>query len=291
MAENNQTANPFLSESETKNVSSPFASPKTSSTPARGESAAHLPKKTEPVQGEKAVSTTSKSFIEMPGPKFGGDTKNNPLPVSRKKRIHFWIGGLIVLLVAAGAYWWWQRTAEETLIETPSEVETPAAVAPVVTEEVPIILPDDLASYRSENFKAGEIVLLGEAEFLLGDDGIEPLTFEGIRGEAFTEKNKQEVKLVISWKTNKLSSAEIAYAKGIGQTPKTITEEDYSYNHSVILTGLDPASTYLYTVKAADRFGNVVTSEPYAVFTGARSVSLFDLIAGAIGDVFGWAVK
>ncbi len=125
----------------------------------------------------------------------------------------------------------------------------------------------------------------------MGDEGIEPLTLEGIRGEAFTEKNKQEVKLVISWKTNKLSQAEIAYAKGIGQTPTIVTEDDYSYNHSMIITGLDPASTYLYTVKALDRFGNVATSEPYAVFTGARSVSLFDLIAGAIGDVFGWAVK
>ncbi len=294
MAENNPTNNPFLSENEAKNIPEPSAAPKTLATPSQVEPFAVSENPTEVSSTTIAIPSVRPIAIKGPaldGPSSGGASLTGG--VSKRSWRHWGMVIVLALLIGGGVYRWWQRPAEtpaETV--TPTETEPqPTTSTPTVTEEVPPVLLEDLASYKSENFKAGEIVFLGDTQFLLGDEGVEPLTLEGIRGEAFTEKNKQEVKLVITWKTNKLSSAEIAYAKGIGQTPKTVTEDDYSYNHSVILTGLDPASTYLYTVKAADRFGNVVTSEPYAVFTGARSVSLFDLIAGAIGDVFGWAVK
>ena len=147
------------------------------------------------------------------------------------------------------------------------------------------------ANYQSENFRVGDIAIGGEAEFLLTEDTPEPLEITAIRGETFTEKNKPEVKLVLNWTTNKLARSEISYSKGAGQTKKTASEEDYSLNHSLIIAGLDQASTYVYAISARDRFGNEIISDAYAVYTGSRTVSLFDLIAGAIGDVFGWAVS
>ncbi|MEP7162313.1 MAG: hypothetical protein ABI747_00940 [Candidatus Moraniibacteriota bacterium] len=205
----------------------------------------------------------------------------------------YWWGGVVllsVILVGAGVFFWFRNK---------SAVSPPVPSAPLKTEttkpsESQAILPETPkgnAEYESENFKAGEIVFGGELAFLQGEEDVAPLEISDIRGEAFTEKNKQEVKLVVTWKTNKLSLAEVGYAKGVGQAEKKVSEADYSFNHSLIITGLDPASTYLYTIKGQDRFGQEVTSEPHAVFTGARSVSLFDLIAGAIGDVFGWAVN
>lgn len=257
-----------------------------------------------PSQGTVPPASTSvKAPQVIKGPAIGGPaqmtTQELLAPdeeeIKKKRRRIFWIllGILSIGGIALSLYWWWQRPIEEI---APTAESRPAAVpstsqTPTILEQVPPVLLDDTANYRSENFKVGEIVLLGEAQFLQTDEGIAPLSINGIRGEAFTEKNKQEVKLVITWNTNKLAAAEVSYAKGLGQTPKIVQTEDLAYDHSIILTGLDPASTYLYTIKATDRFGNVVTSEPYAVFTGARSVSLFDLIAGAIGEVFGWAVK
>jgi hypothetical protein len=146
-------------------------------------------------------------------------------------------------------------------------------------------------NYQSENFRVGDIAIGGEAEFLLTEDAPESLEISAIRGEAFNEKNKQEVKLVLSWKTNKLAKSEIMYSKGVGQTEKTVSEDDYALNHSLIISGLDQASTYIYTIASQDRFGNKITSDPYAVYTGSRTVSLFDLIANAVGDVFGWAIN
>jgi hypothetical protein len=147
------------------------------------------------------------------------------------------------------------------------------------------------ANYQSENFRVGDIAIGGEAEFLLTEDTPEPLEISAIRGEAFNEKNKQEVKLVLSWKTNKLAKSEIMYSKGVGQAEKTVSEDDYALNHSLIISGLDQASTYIYTIASQDRFGNSITSNPYAVYTGSRTVSLFDLIANAVGEVFGWAIN
>lgn len=200
---------------------------------------------------------------------------------------------LVFVGVIAGVMYWWFHNAGTVpaTLEPKPVAEVKESTPPALSSEgATLALPDDNANFESEHFKAGEIVIGGELQFLIDESEVGALTVENIRGEAFTEKNKQEVKLVVTWTTNKLALASVRYSKGIGQTERGVDEGDYSYNHSVIISGLDPASTYLYTIDVSDRYGNRVKSEPHAVFTGARTVSLFDLIAGAIGEVFGWAV-
>ncbi len=202
-----------------------------------------------------------------------------------------------LILIGVGGFVFYQKFLAQP------KVETAQALAPVTTEKASTIASGSDtaatvltplfgdANYRSENFRVGDVSIGGEAEFLLSEDNPEPLEISSIRGEAFTEKNKAEVKLVISWHTNKLAKSTISYSKGVGQTKKAIEEDDYSLNHSLIIPGLEQASTYVYVIDGSDRFGNQITSESHAVYTGSRTISLFDLIAGAVGDVFGWAIK
>lgn len=203
---------------------------------------------------------------------------------------------IILLLLGGGGYgfFWWKNSRGDaapdaepgvTRTETSSVLRSTESVT---LEQLPLFGD---TNYQSESFRVGDIAIGGEAEFLLFEDNPAPLEVSAIRGEAFTEKNKQEVKLVVSWRTNKLAKSSVSYSKGIGQAKKNIDEEDYSLNHSVIIPGLDQASTYIYEIVAGDRFGNEITSESHAVYTGSRTVSLFDLIANAVGEVFGWAVK
>ncbi|MEK9151242.1 MAG: hypothetical protein AAB547_01275 [Patescibacteria group bacterium] len=218
------------------------------------------------------------------------------MAISQKSRWIITFGMLILLSFVA--YLVLQRMLyplpQEGIPVSPSlpaaSKKTEVSKTETVTDTGPAELSGD-AHYQSENFRVGDIAIGGEAEFLLTENTPEPLKISAIRGETFIEKNKQEVKLVLNWKTNKLAKSEIRYSKGTGQEGKTASEEDYSLNHSLIIPGLDQASTYIYTIAAQDRFGNAVVSDPYAVYTGSRTVSLFDLIAGAIGDVFGWAVS
>lgn len=251
------------------------------------------PARVVPENSSEPVSVAQKKSVS---PAVDTSSEAIPTPSSkwRHKAVRRGMIALILVALVAGVMYWWFRDVGDVAVvpETPkptttAEPATPPSLAP---DTGTLALPDDSANYESENFKAGEIVIGGELQFLVDEDEVGALTVENIRGEAFTEKNKQEVKLVVTWTTNKLALASVRYSKGIGQTERAVDETDYSYNHSVIISGLDPASTYLYTIDASDRYGNRVKSEPHAVFTGARTVSLFDLIAGAIGEVFGWAV-
>lgn len=178
-------------------------------------------------------------------------------------------------------------SATNVVEKTPTSALVQNDIA-VPSESVPLF---GSANYASENFRVGDVAIGGEAEFLLTEDSPEPIAIDSIRGESFVEKNKQEVKLVLSWRTNKLARSTVEYSKGAGQAKKSVSEDDYGLNHSMVIGGLDQASTYVYAVSATDRFGNSIMSESHAVYTGSKTVSLFDLIAGAIGDVFGWAVK
>ena len=59
----------------------------------------------------------------------------------------------------------------------------------------------------------------------------------------------------------------------------------------MIIGGLEPATAYVYSIKARDRWGNETNSDYYAVYTGSKMVSVFELIVKALEETFGWAVK
>lgn len=215
--------------------------------------------------------------------------------ILEKKFLLIFIFGLILLGVG-GYIFFRQKNNNTQTTETPSSTQNETQGSLLSLSDNALSENDTEAvatnaEYQSENFRVGDIAIGGEAQFLMNEDTPEPLAITSIRGEAFTEKNKQEVKLVVSWRTNKLAKSTVAYSKGVGQTQKTIEEEDYSLNHSAIIPGLDQASTYVYEIRSSDRFGGTSTSESHAVYTGSRTVSLFDLIANAVSEVFGWAVK
>jgi hypothetical protein len=147
------------------------------------------------------------------------------------------------------------------------------------------------APYRSEHFRVGEMAIGGEAALMVPESDSSPLEISSVRGEAFTEKGKTTSKLVITWDTSKPSKSSISFGKGVGQAEGVINEDAYGKSHSVVIPDIAQSSTYVYVITSRDQFGNEVMSDPYAVYTGARDVSLFELIAGAVGEVFGWAVN
>ena len=214
---------------------------------------------------------------------------------SRKK----WIVIILLLLLLFGGVSWYAYSrytkktdvVEQTIPEQKKEDVKPQNLQPATTslDKLSTEALFGTAQYESESFKVGDIAVGGEAELILLEDSPEPLEITGVRGESFTEKNNQGVKLVLTWQTNKLAKSVIQYSK-VGQEKQDITEADYSFSHSIIIPALEQASTYIYVINAEDRFGNKFTSDSYAVSTGSKTISLFDLIAGAIGDTFGWAV-
>lgn len=231
---------------------------------------------------------------ETPGSEGGSPASKSFL--SRWK--YLLIGG-VVFLVAVAVFSLWFRN--RSFVDGPTEsapivvTTTPGEAADddilAVTKETPVVMvvPSD-ATYESEHFRVGEIAIGGELALIVPEDDPSPLEVLSVRGEAFSEKGGNSTKLILTWETNKPAVSDIAYGRGVGAAEAVVREETYGTNHSVIIPGLAQATTYVYVITTRDKWGNEVESDPYAVYTGSREISLFELIAGAVGDVFGWTV-
>lgn len=146
-------------------------------------------------------------------------------------------------------------------------------------------------SLKSENYTLGQVSLGGETGVSNAAYDVSPLEIFSVRGISFIEKGKKDVNILITWNTNNPALSKVSYGKNGSDLNQMVEEDGYGVQHNAVLSHLDQSTTYIYRIVARDRFGNEVSSERYAVYTGARITSLFDLISGAINDVFGWAIK
>jgi len=142
----------------------------------------------------------------------------------------------------------------------------------------------------SENFRAQDINIGGDVILATSDDN-QALEVSDIKSETFVTKAGDTAKLMISWRTNKMAASELAYSKNGAQSTKTISENTYGFSHVAILSELEPKTSYVYSIKTKDRWGNAEDSGYFGIYTASRPVSVFDMIAKALGDVFSWTGK
>jgi len=145
-------------------------------------------------------------------------------------------------------------------------------------------------SLASENFKIKEIKFGGAIAMASALENSN-LEISDVRSEVMKTKGKEEDRLLVRWRTNKLALSTIEYSAMNGGNPKKLTEDSYGFNHSVVLANLESGTAYTYSIKGKDRWANEVFSDRYSAYTGSRIISVFDLIVNAVKEVFGWAVK
>ena len=145
--------------------------------------------------------------------------------------------------------------------------------------------------YASQNFKTPQITFGGDAIAMpSGEQSVAP-EIQDMRSELLMAKTDQQVKFLLSWKTNKLCRSSIEYMKEGQAEGKTVSDEGYGFVHSVEVAPLNYGASYSYTVTVRDKWGNEMRSDKLAFYTGAQNVSIFDLIAAAFKDMFGWMWK
>lgn len=142
----------------------------------------------------------------------------------------------------------------------------------------------------SENFKIKQITFGGEGSLIDESENISP-EIQNAHGETFMNKKQDEVKLMITWATNKLALSEVEYSQIGGQNPRTLKENNYGFNHGVIIPGMEVGKAYVYKIKIRDRWGNEADSGYYSTYGGSKTVSVFELISQEFNEMFGWAVK
>jgi hypothetical protein len=150
--------------------------------------------------------------------------------------------------------------------------------------------PGTNVAFASENFQASEINIGGDVDIKDNDENT-PLKMYELDSEGFTTKDKKEYRMLVKWKTNKMTKSEIEYAKQNSQDTTTLTEEDYGFDHVAVISKLDFSNAYIYTIRSRDKWGNEIESDAFGFYTGSKEVSVFELILQALNDTFGWAVK
>ena len=151
---------------------------------------------------------------------------------------------------------------------------------------------EETAVLESESFQVRQISFGGEGNIVVDQSEILPLDIYDVRSEVLESKNSDEgSKVLITWKTNKLALSDLSYSKRNGSGAATVSESFYGFAHSIVVDDLESGTGYVYVIGARDRFGNQVASDRYAVYTGTRLLSVFEMLSTATKDVFGWAVK
>lgn len=148
------------------------------------------------------------------------------------------------------------------------------------------------AALSSENFRLEELTVGGGLAVEMQDDeeGV-AIKLADLNSEIFMVKETDDIKALLSWKTNKATRSSVNYLKSGDSNSKEIKEGSYSFSHAMVIPILAPASVYTYTIKSVDRQGNEVMSDQYVFYSGASNVSLLDVLKDATDKVFGWAIK
>lgn len=170
------------------------------------------------------------------------------------------------------------------------EVASEKEVLGQVLGEEDVVITED-AVPKSENYRLGFISIGGDKQLYLPDTEDKKLDLLSIGYKTVIDENRENTGAIIHWKTNKPSRGEILYRKSSDTEFRSIKEDSFGWEHTIVLEKLGYSSTYVFLISATDKWGNVMKSENYALYSGSNSPSLFDLLASAFGDIFGWAIK
>lgn len=194
-----------------------------------------------------------------------------------------------VILVALGYFWPSFFSSKPVAGETTAIVSNEKNGGRILGEEGSN--PVATSFYTSQNFRAPQISFGGEAITVpSGDQAVAP-EISDMRSELMITKKDEQVRFLLSWKTNKPCVSSIDYAREGQPELKTVSEDGYGFTHSAEIAPLNYSTSYSYAVAARDKWGNEIKSDKLAFYTGAPRVSIFDLLGGAFKDMFGWASK
>jgi hypothetical protein len=140
---------------------------------------------------------------------------------------------------------------------------------------------------QSEHYAIREITFGGYEIDMSGEVKNAPLQITDVKGETLISKDGKQTRLLFSWKTNKLATSDVTYAKNDGPVKTTLSEAGPGFSHALILN-FEPATRYTYSITAHDSWGNTVNSEKFSAFTSTKSDNVIDLITSQFKQMFSW---
>ncbi len=97
--------------------------------------------------------------------------------------------------------------------------------------------------------------------------------------------------IIVSWNTDEPATSQVEYAKGVsGDAYGMSTKEDDSLttSHVVVVSDLDPSSSYYFRVVSKDASKNEAKSDENSALTEQAQSSIFDLVLRSFETTLGW---
>ncbi len=106
---------------------------------------------------------------------------------------------------------------------------------------------------------------------------------------------KAKAQIIVSWETDELSSSQVEYDIGIGETDGTVTyaqktKEDNGLvnKHVVVISELSPSQVYRVRLLSKDKSGNETYSDNNIVVTDEATENALELVMNSLLETFGW---
>ncbi len=100
-----------------------------------------------------------------------------------------------------------------------------------------------------------------------------------------------KAQLIVSWNTDEPATSQIEYSKGVsGDVYGMSTKEDpvLTTSHVVVVSDLDPSSSYYFRVVSKDASKNEAKSDENSALTEQAQSSIFDLVLRSFESTLGW---
>lgn len=217
----------------------------------------------------------------------------------KKKSKKIIIGGiiLIVLLLIVGIVLYMFKFNKISLSDKPAE----QAVIPIPENSKEVFVNDvsgvqdavkefPKGVSQSENYMLKEITFGGYEVNMSGEIKNAPLEITDVKSETVVSADGKQTKLLFSWKTSKIATSTVTYAKNDGSIKNILNEQGPGLAHALVLN-FEPATRYTYSIAAKDRWGNEASSDKFTTFTSTKSDNVIDLITQQFRQMFSWVVK
>lgn len=115
----------------------------------------------------------------------------------------------------------------------------------------------------------------------------------GIVSQKSGDVTTKDAQLVISWKTDEPTTAQVEYGEGSGgsYSNKTLEDRNMSENHTVVISGLTPSKIYHFRVISKDAAGNETRSVDTITVAPKSSRTALELVLAGLSDTFSFIIR
>ncbi len=120
---------------------------------------------------------------------------------------------------------------------------------------------------------------------------ISDLKIEG--GVIKSGDGSQLAQLIVSWNTDEPATSQVEYGEGTGTnySQKTQSDTNLTYNHLVVISGLQTSKAYHLRAISTDQTGNTVNSIDTVTITPKATDNALDLVISNLQEAFGFVGK